>query len=94
METRRRGAWKGIPSTALETSLVEWKHSSKNACGVSQSSLGNFLSGMETRVREGGPDNDAPLETSLVEWKRTKLAEALEITPGLGNFLSGMETPK
>ena len=49
---------------------------------------------METRVREGGPDNDAPLETSLVEWKRTKLAEALEITPGLGNFLSGMETPK
>ena len=31
--------------------------------------LGNFLSGMETRVRAPRQELLSPLETSLVEWK-------------------------
>jgi len=41
------------PSIPLETSLVEWKLGSGHGLAAVRSGLGNFLSGMETRVVDG-----------------------------------------
>ena len=55
--------------------------------------LGNFLSGMETKLfRVVDCDTRRSLETSLVEWKRTKTSFSTKAISALGNFLSGMET--
>ena len=56
-------------------------------------SLGNFLSGMETiAVPEIGIPPPPSLETSLVEWKRRYPWPPEATRYRLGNFLSGMET--
>jgi len=55
---------------ALETSLVEWKLSGHILCDSLGSSLGNFLSGMETKDARRELHHRPALETSLVEWKR------------------------
>ena len=56
--------------SALETSLVEWKHEIGLMGANGTADLGNFLSGMETLVRDGKLLRNIPaLETSLVEWK-------------------------
>ena len=78
--------------TALETSLVEWKH------GAHETIINPELA-LETSLVEWKPPLQTDffsgvhtLETSLVEWK--PLSPGFRATPGgpLGNFLSGMET--
>ena len=72
MEWKHPGIQPVRPLTlALETSLVEWKHPDTAEFVPAEVRLGNFLSGMETRVCGVG-DRCVPtaLETSLVEWKQ------------------------
>ena len=58
------------PYPTLETSLVEWKRGLFLNFVLFISSLGNFLSGMETGFTSFRYDALKPaLETSLVEWK-------------------------
>ena len=60
----------GFRETALETSLVEWKRVEKKQPDPMHQYLGNFLSGMETRLQRRGRRRNTALETSLVEWKQ------------------------
>ena len=59
-QTRKRESSR---RNALETSLVEWKLAALRASITSMRYLGNFLSGMETKVRE------MPEEDLTIPWK-------------------------
>ena len=77
---------------ALETSLVEWKHPADVRVLLGWSSLGNFLSGMETPIRPPRRRRPAALGNFL-SGMETFLLLLFPITKAfLGNFLSGMET--
>ena len=60
--------------------------------GTSPCCLGDFLSGMETRMPPGSPAAEAPLGNFLSGMETYPLSREFQGYAVLGNFLSGMET--